>query len=83
VPVATLTTNDTQPFNWVFGASLETYGITACNQLPATRPAQFLNTQAFVNGQLVANPTWNAVAGGSIRCASATVLDPTDININY
>ena len=83
VPVATLNTTDSQPFNWIMGASLETYGITACNQLPASKPAQFVDVQAFINGKVIANPTWSSVPGGTISCTSATVLDSTDININY
>jgi hypothetical protein len=83
LPVATLKTNGyNQTFDWVFAAALETYGITACNQLPATGPAQFTDIQAFVTGTVVTNPHWT-IANGSISCTSATVVSSTDVNINY
>lgn len=58
------TTLNTDPYaalTWVFGGVLEAYGISSCNQFPASQPLVFSSIQVYdINNNPIASPPWGA-----------------------
>lgn len=83
---ATLSTSGyNQSFDWVFAGALETYGVSSCSQFPSSGPIKFTNIQAYVNSQVVSNPSWSIQPGSNkeTACTSAKVVDTKDVSISY
>jgi hypothetical protein len=86
LPSAVLYTNGyNQTFNWVFGGALETYGVSSCDQFPASGPEPFDAIQAYVNGQVVTNPSWTIQPGSDsmTSCTQGKITNSTHVSISY
>jgi hypothetical protein len=82
IPPVSLASRDRQPQTWVFGAALETYGVTECSQLPAG-PIAFDSILVYVKHAVLASPPWTTNTGGSAGCAaSATIVGPQTLAID-
>ncbi|WP_323120071.1 hypothetical protein [Burkholderia alba] len=53
-----------QVYNWIDGAVLEAYGVTACNQFPADGSLHFSSISAYDANNHAINPDWSASANG-------------------
>ncbi|MFM0289467.1 hypothetical protein [Paraburkholderia megapolitana] len=53
-----------QVYNWLDGAVLEAYGVTACNQFPADGSVHFSSISAHDANNHVITPTWSSDANG-------------------
>lgn len=86
LPSATLNTNGyNQTFDWVFAGALETYGVSACDQFPATGPILFAAVEPYVGGKVVSNPNWTIQPGSDsmTACTSATINNSNHVSISY
>ena len=73
-----------QTFDWIFAGALETYGISSCNQFPASGPIQFGNIKTYIGGSVV-SPSWGITSGSGSpsTCTSAQVINTNTVDINY
>lgn len=74
-----------QKFDWIFAGALETYGVTDCNQFPASGPMVFSNITTYVNKQVVSSPSWGIQSGSGSpsTCTGASVVNSTTVDITY
>jgi hypothetical protein len=75
-----------QAFDWVFGAVLEAYGVTACTHYPATGSEDF--TDISVLGATFVTRTWSRdIIDGSLACGYAVQpypdADSPNVMISY
>ncbi len=79
----TATPSEGQVFNWAFGAALEVYNVTGCDQYPDNTGVGFTVQLYNQDGNLIKSPAWTGqVNGGSPPCSFNVTTNPIRLGWN-
>lgn len=83
----TLTTNPYGNLLWVFGGVLEVYGVSSCNQLPASSPLTFSSIAVYnTSFSQISNPPWGSdypVGSTSPQCGYNVSHTASSVTLSY
>jgi hypothetical protein len=83
----TLTTSPYGNLQWVFGGVLEVYGVSSCNQLPASSPLKYSSIAVYnTNFSQISNPPWGAdypVGSTSPQCGYNVSTTSSSVTLSY
>ena len=82
----TLNTAPQGELQWVFGGTLEVYGVSTCDQLPPQAMTQFSGVTVWDTNGNVLSPSWQGgYASSSIspQCNYNLAVDPSDVYLYY
>ena len=83
----TLTTSPYGNLRWVFGGVLEVYGVSSCNQLPASSSVMFSSIAVYNTAfSQISNPPWGSdypVGSTSPQCSYNVSHTSTSVTLKY
>jgi hypothetical protein len=83
----TLTTSPYGNLRWVFGGVLEVYGVSSCNQLPASSPLTYSSIAVYnTSFTQISNPPWGSdypVGSTSPQCSYNVSHTSTSVTLSY
>ncbi|RDS82829.1 hypothetical protein DWU98_06690 [Dyella monticola] len=84
------TTLSTDPYGnllWVFGGVMEVYGVSSCNQLPASSPLKYSSIGVYnTSFSQISNPPWGAdypVGATSPQCSYNVSTTSSSVTLTY
>jgi hypothetical protein len=82
-----LTTSPYGNLLWVFGGVLEVYGVSSCNQLPASSPVTFSSIAVYnMAFSQISNTPWGSdypVGSTSPQCSYNVSHTTTSVTLKY
>lgn len=84
------TTLSTDPYGnllWVFGGVMEVYGVSNCNQLPASSPLTYSSIAVYdTRFSRISSPPWGAdypIGSGSPQCGYNVSTSASSVSLSY
>ena len=74
-----------ESLDWVFGGALEVYGVSACNQYPASSSVSYQNLTAHQVGGATLTPAWSTsiTAGVTPNCVTGVDATADSVTIRW
>jgi hypothetical protein len=84
------TTLKTDPYGnllWVFGGVMEVYGVSSCNELPASSPLAYSSIGVYNTGfGQISNPPWTKdypIGSGTPQCGYSISTTASSVTLSY